>query len=73
MEKSTIEWIIEMLNECVHEDSVLDLSSLFYELEVFVTVNSQNLIEAKFVSAFKVASTSIRAELRRLECRVFGI
>ena len=73
VEASTVDWILATLSKGVHEENVLEISQFFYEIDLVLAVEGQSLIDCKLQSAFKKASTSIRAHLRRMECQIFEI
>lgn len=59
---------------CATADNVLEISSLFYNIEELLSADDKvDLVDNRIVPALKIMTRNTRAELRRLECSLFGI
>ena len=74
MDDNSQQWILNALNSCVTVDNVLEISSLFCDIDELLTTSDEiDLLDPRVVPALRISTRNTRAELRRLECSLFGI
>ena len=74
VEKSSQNWIIVALNSCVNEENVLEISSLFCDIEMMLAKNTdRSLVDSRIIPDLKTMLSRNRIELRRLECSLLEI
>ena len=74
VEDTSLNWVMLTLDNCVNEDNVLEISSLFCDLGMLIAKNDElNIFEQGIIGSLKNVVVKIRASLRRLECILFDI